>query len=120
MKEYRRKSELQKFGETVVFEHLSKLGHACAFLGDYFPCFDIEARTNGQAFIVSVKSRNHTTDKNEEKRDSYNLFYPKKRGVDPPMRSSKTAQTRTGTSSGWKNSRFGVPEKFTRDDVIAC
>jgi hypothetical protein len=85
MQEYRRKGELQKFGEKVVFEHLSKLGYKCAFLGDYFPCFDIEAHTNGQAFIVSVKTRNHTTDKNEEKRDSYNLFYPKKKGVDPEV-----------------------------------
>jgi hypothetical protein len=32
---------------------------------------------------VSVKTRNHTTDKNEEKKDCYNLFYPKKKGGDP-------------------------------------
>jgi hypothetical protein len=30
-----------------------------------------------------VKTRNHTTDKNEEKKDCYNLFYPKKKGGDP-------------------------------------
>jgi hypothetical protein len=83
MHEHRRKSELQKFGETVVFEHLSKLGYTCVFLGDYFPCFDIEAYKDGQTFVVSVKTRNHTTDKNEEKKDCYNLFYPKKRGDDP-------------------------------------
>jgi hypothetical protein len=45
--------------------------------------FDIEARKNGETFIVSVKTRNHTTDKNEEKKDCYNLFYPKKKGGDP-------------------------------------
>src|SRR5262245_11068385 len=28
-------------------------------------------------------TRNHTTDKNEEKKDCYNLFYPKKKGGDP-------------------------------------
>jgi hypothetical protein len=30
-----------------------------------------------------VKTRNHTTDKSEEKNDCYNLFYPKKKGGDP-------------------------------------
>ena len=83
MRERRRKSELQKFGEMVVFEHLSKLGYTCVFLGDYFPCFDIEAHKDGQTFMVSVKTRNHTTDRNEEKKDCYNLFYPKKTGGDP-------------------------------------
>jgi hypothetical protein len=74
MQEHRRKGKLQKFGEIVVFEHLSKLGYTCRFLGDYFPCFDIEAPKNGETIIVSVKTRNHTTDKNEEKKDCYNLF----------------------------------------------
>jgi hypothetical protein len=83
MQEHRRKSKLQKFGETVVSEHLSKLGYTREFLGDYFPCFDIEAHKDGQNFIMSVKTRNHTTDKNEEKKDCYNLFYPKKKGGDP-------------------------------------
>jgi hypothetical protein len=82
MSEHRRKGDLQKFGERVVFEHLSKLEYTCQFLGDYFPCFDIEAHKEGNASIVSVKTRNHTTSKNEEKKDCYNLF-PKKKGTDP-------------------------------------
>jgi hypothetical protein len=100
MQERRRKSKLQKFGETVVFEHLSKLGYECLYLGDYFPCFDIEARKNGQTFVVSVKTRNRTTDKNEEKRDCYNLFYPKKKGGDPEAvvkMATEIAQRRSAT-----------------------
>ncbi len=82
MQEHRRRRELQKFGEGVVFEHLSKLEYTCAFLRDNFPCFDIEAHKDGKTYVVAVKARNHTTDKGEEKKNSYGLFH-KKTGGDP-------------------------------------
>lgn len=110
MQEHRRKSALQKFGETLVFEHLSKLEYECAYLGDYFPCFDIEARKNGQPFVVSVKTRNHTTDKNEGKRDGYNLAYPKKKGGDPDAvvkMAAEIAQRRSATQL-WAAVRVNV------------
>jgi hypothetical protein len=80
MQEHRRKTELARFGETVALEHLTKIGHECTFLGDYFRCFDIEANKNGNKYLVSVKTRNHTTHNNDEKRDCYNLFFNKKKG----------------------------------------
>jgi hypothetical protein len=79
----RRKSELGRFGETVVAEHLAESGYKCVSLGGYFPCFDIEASRNTQQHLISVKTRNHTTDKNLEKTDCYNLFYPKNKGGEP-------------------------------------
>ena len=82
MRGNQRKSELAQFGESVVFEALEKNGYQCTRLGDYFRCFDIEASKGTQKLLVSVKTRNHTTDKNDEKRDCYNLFYKKKAGDD--------------------------------------
>jgi hypothetical protein len=80
MLERRRKSELGQFGETVVFERLREDGYECTPLG-YFRCFDIEASKNHQNYLISVKTRNHTTHKNDEKTDPYNLLC-KKRGHD--------------------------------------
>jgi hypothetical protein len=77
---HRRKTELARFGEAVVFEHFARIGYECTYLGYTFRCFDIEASKNGQKYMMSVKTRNHTTDKNDEKRDSYNLFFNKKKG----------------------------------------
>jgi hypothetical protein len=77
------KASFRNLGRRLSPKHLSKLGYTRKFLGDYFPCFDIEAYKDGQNFIMSVKTRNHTTDKNEEKKDCYNLFYPKQKGGDP-------------------------------------
>jgi hypothetical protein len=110
MQEHRRKSALQKFGETVVFERLSKLGYECVYLRDYFPCFDIEAHKNGQTSLVSVKTRNHTTDKNEEKRDCYNLFYPKKKGGDPEavVRTAAEIAQRCDATQLWAAVRVDV------------
>ena len=82
MYENRRKTAIARFGETVVFKHLTENGYKCAPLGDYFPCFDIETSKDAKKYLVSVKTRNHTTDKNDEKTDCYNLFYKKKKGDD--------------------------------------
>ena len=79
-----RKSELGRFGETVVCERLGQNGYSsCAYLGGTNRCFDIEANKNGQKFLISVKTRNHTTDKNDLKKDGYNLFYNKTEAGDP-------------------------------------
>src|SRR5215831_13059529 len=48
--EKRRKTKLGRFGEIVVSERLTEKGHKCAPLGDYFPCFDIEASKNARKF----------------------------------------------------------------------
>ena len=83
MVENRRKSELGRFGETVVCERLSQNGYTCIYRGGTNPCFDIEAYKDGQKFLISVKTRNHTTDKNDLKKDGYNLFYNKTKAGDP-------------------------------------
>jgi hypothetical protein len=61
MHDHRRKTDLARFGETVMFEHLTKIGYECTPLG-YTRCFDIEAyNASKQKFLVQVKTRNHTT-----------------------------------------------------------
>jgi hypothetical protein len=77
-----RKSELGRFGETVVCERLAQHGYTCTYLGGTNRCFDIVAYKDGQKFLVSVKTRNHTTDKNDLKKDGYNLFYNKTKAGD--------------------------------------
>jgi hypothetical protein len=81
MLERRRKSELGEFGETVVSEQLRENGYECIPLG-YSRCFDIEASRSDQKYLISVKTRNHTTHTNDEKTDCYNLFYKKSKRDD--------------------------------------
>jgi hypothetical protein len=84
MNQYRRKGELGRYGEIVVCELLAENGwHNCTHIGGFNRCYDIAAYKDGQKFLISVKTRNHTTDKNDLKTDGYNLFYPKKKGGDP-------------------------------------
>jgi len=78
MVENRRKSELGRFGETVVCERLAQNGYSCTYLGDTNRCFDIEAYKDGQRFLFSVKTRNHTTYMGDIKKDYYNLFFSRK------------------------------------------
>ena len=75
MVENRRKSELGRFGETVVCERLAQNGYSCTYLGGTNRCFDIEAYKDGQRFLFSVKTRNHTTYMGDIKKDYYNLFF---------------------------------------------
>jgi hypothetical protein len=80
MVENRRKSELGRFGETVVCERLAQNGYSCTYLGGTNRCFDIEAYKDGQRFLFSVKTRNHTTYTGDIKKDYYNLFFSRKPG----------------------------------------
>ena len=73
--ENRRKSELGRFGETVVFERLVQNGYSCTYLGGTNRCFDIEAYKDGRRLLISVKTRNHTTYMGDIKQDYYNLFF---------------------------------------------
>jgi len=76
MVENRRKTELGRFGETVACERLAQNGYSsCTYLGGTNRCFDIEAYKNGQKFLFSVKTRNHTTYTGDTKKDYYNLFF---------------------------------------------
>src|SRR5262249_43163775 len=79
----RRKSELGRFGETVVFERLVQNGYSCTYLGGTNRCFDIEAYKDGQKFLFSVKTRNHTTYMGDIKTDYYNLFFNSRNPRDP-------------------------------------
>jgi hypothetical protein len=76
--ENHRKRELGQFGETVVCERLAQSGYSCTYLGHTNRCFDIEAYKDGQKFLFSVKTRNHTTSMGNIKRDYYNLFFSRK------------------------------------------
>jgi hypothetical protein len=78
MSENRRKSELGRFGETVVCERLAQNGYTCTYLGGTNRCFDIDAYKDGQKFLLSVKTRNHTTYSGDIKKDYYNLFFSRK------------------------------------------
>jgi hypothetical protein len=78
MTENRRKSELGRFGETVVCELLAQNGYSCTYLGGTNRCFDIEAYKDGQKFLFSVKTRNHTTYSGDIEKDYYNLFFSRK------------------------------------------
>jgi hypothetical protein len=75
MSENRRKSELGRFGETVVCERLAQNGYTCTYLGSTNRCFDIEAYKDSRKFLFSVKTRNHTTYCGDIKKDYYNLFF---------------------------------------------
>jgi len=83
MFEQKRRSSLGQFGEAVVLDHLAKDGYACTQLRGHHRCFDILASKADKRYLVSVKSRNHTTHENHEKKDSYNLLYAKKKGDNP-------------------------------------
>jgi hypothetical protein len=76
----RRTSELGRFGETVVCECLAQNGYSCIYLGGTNRCFDIEASKDGQKFLFSVKTRNHTTYTGDIKKDYYNLFFSRTPG----------------------------------------
>jgi hypothetical protein len=78
--ENRRRSELGRFGETVMCERLAQNGYTCTHLGGTNRCFDIEASKDGQKFLFSVKTRNHTTYRGNIKKDYYNLFFSRKPG----------------------------------------
>jgi hypothetical protein len=81
--ECRRKTELGRYGEVLVCEHLAKDGwHNCTLIGGTNRCYDVEAYKDRRKFLISVKTRNHTTDKNELKKDGYNLFYNKTKAGD--------------------------------------
>jgi hypothetical protein len=80
MSENRRTSELGRFGETVVCERLAQNRYSCNYLGGTNRCFDIEAYKDGQKFLFSVKTRNHTTYRGDIKQDYYNLFFSRKPG----------------------------------------
>jgi hypothetical protein len=80
MSENRRTSELGRFGETIVCERLAQNGYSCNYLGGTNRCFDIEAYKDGQKFLFSVKTRNHTTYRGDIKKDYYNLFFSRKPG----------------------------------------
>ena len=73
MFEQRRKRALGQFGEDVVFDHLAKDGYKCIRLGGH-RCFDILASKANENFLWSVKTRNHTTHKNEEKKTTTTCF----------------------------------------------
>src|SRR5262249_45872663 len=75
MVENRRRSELGRFGETVVCERFAQDGYSCTYLGGANRCFDIEAYKDGQRLLISVKTRNHTTYTGDIKKDYYNLFF---------------------------------------------
>src|SRR5262245_38369923 len=75
MVENRRKSELGRFGETVVCERLAQNGYSCTYLGGTNGCFYIETCKDRQRFLFSVKTRNHTTYMGDIKKDYYNLFF---------------------------------------------
>jgi len=77
---YRRRSELGRFGEIVVCERLAQNGYSCIYLGGTNRCFDIEASKDGQKFLFSVKTRNHTTYTGDIKKDYYNLFFSRTPG----------------------------------------
>ena len=112
--EYRRKTKVGRFGEAVVFEHLSKLGYRCERLGDYFPCFDIKAHKDGQLFMVPVKARNHTRHDGDEKKDCYNLFYPPKKGGDPEAivkKAEEIAKLHRATRMMWTAVRVNASEQ---------
>src|SRR5262249_52976067 len=83
MFEHLRRVALGHFGEAVVLDHLAKDGYTCTRLGGHHRCFDILASKANKRYLVSVKTRNHTTDKNDEKKDSINLLYAKKKGDHP-------------------------------------
>jgi hypothetical protein len=77
----RRKSKLGRFGEIAVCEQLSNNGwQNCRRIGGR--CFDIEAYYAGQRYLISVKTRNNTTDKSDLKTDCYNLLYNKRKADD--------------------------------------
>jgi hypothetical protein len=80
MFEHLRRGALGQFGEAVVLDHLAKDGYTCTRLGGHHRCFDILASKANKRYLVSVKTRNHTTDKNDEKKDSINLLYAKRKG----------------------------------------
>jgi len=79
MNEAQRREEIQRFGESVVLEHLIKQGYKGNLLRKNHRCFDISAYRDGQQFPFSVKARNHTTHTGEEKKDDYNLLHGKGR-----------------------------------------
>jgi hypothetical protein len=84
MNECRRRGELGRYGETAVCELLAGNGwHNCHHIGGTNPYFDITADKNGQKFFVSVKTRNHNTDKGVLKTDGYNFLYSNLKGGDP-------------------------------------
>jgi len=83
MNEYRRRSELGRFGKIVVYEELANNGwQNCTHIGG-IKCFDIEAHKGGQKHLFHVETRNHTTDENDVKKNPYNLFHNKKKESDP-------------------------------------
>jgi hypothetical protein len=57
-----------------------KTGTAAPTLGGTTRCFDVEAYKDGQKFRFSVKTRNHTTHRDDIKKDYYNLFFSRKPG----------------------------------------
>jgi hypothetical protein len=117
MNEYQRKSGLGGFGETVVFEQLSRMGYECTYLERNFRCFDLEASKDGKKFIISIKARNHTNHKNDEKKDHYNLFFNKKKGeidVDAEVKKAEQIARNRGAIAMWAAVRVDVPkQKYT-------
>jgi hypothetical protein len=84
MNEYQRRNELGRLGEIVVCEQLTKNGwQNCTHIGGINKCYDAEAYKGGQKHLFSVKTRNHTTDKNDLKKNYYNLFHNPKKKSDP-------------------------------------
>jgi hypothetical protein len=79
MDKAQRKRELRDFGERVMTRHLTDQGFKCELLRVNHRCFDISALKDGQHFLYSVKSRNHTTRAGAEKKDDYNLLHGKNR-----------------------------------------
>jgi hypothetical protein len=64
MQEHRRKSKLQKFGETVVLEHLSKLRYTCVFLVDRFPLLRHRSE-QGRANLYYIREDQKSYDRQE-------------------------------------------------------
>ena len=74
-----RTKELHRFGETVVYENLTKKGwHNCNIIPGLSGCFHIEAYKDGQKYLFNVDTRSHMTHKGTLKTDYYNLFFKRK------------------------------------------
>jgi hypothetical protein len=99
-----RKKELHEFGKTVALERLEENGYECSEAT--VPCFDLEAKKDGLKYIIAVRARNHTTDKNKEKTDTYNLFNP-----DSVVKQAAEIAQERGARAMWVTVRVNTERK---------
>jgi hypothetical protein len=114
MNEALRRKQLSQFGETVVFEQLSKRKYRCTPTGGNSPCFDIEAYDeSNQKILVQVKTRNHTTSTGEIKVDSYGLFHKNKLGdIDTQVRMAEEIARQQKATQMWTAVRVDAPRQL--------